>query len=1280
MTLETNIDIDYGARFCGGPQGSSAPISQPRGTKCVGRSPKLLETNPKLHKKKLHKGRRIRQETTTRQKKTATKVMHWNAMGLTEERKDALQIFLHENEIDVCCIQESHLKEGKSLKIRGYQEPTRNDRQNRPKGGVVTLVRNGIKVTEVKRLTGEAEYIHMKISSKDRTLELVNYYCPEDKSLSLDTLNVPDEDFLIVGDFNSRSQSWGYDNIDKRGEEVEAWQDDHRLILINDPADTPTFYSGRWRTTTTPDLAMCTGNLHPCTKRDVCKQLGGSDHRPVVITIEGMQQENQAKHARWNYKKANWGLFAIRTNELTKDLVIDGRNPNNVAKVWTNSIIKAAKETIPRGVIPNYKPYWDEELRKLHEDVTAARDEAEKIKSTEKHNYYQKCKAAYLKKKLENTRRAWREKTSNLDMNNSSKLWKLMKSLNDEGGANNTIALEDQGKLLTSKEAANAFGKAYANESNVDIPVDRRNSARKEERELADGNQDIPELMQSCLTMNELDTAIRKLKNKKSPGPDGISNEMIQHLGNRAKDKLLEIFNLTWTKGDVPQMWREAHMIPILKKGKNKSKCLSYRPISLTSCVCKTMERIVNLRMQWHLEKESVLIPEQAGFRQYRSTDDQTAHLAQVIEDAFQEQKVALTTFIDLQKAFDKVWKDGVAVKLLRSGIRGRMYRWTKSYMHNRRARVLVDGQQGKKFLLHQGVPQGGVLSPTLFILFINDIVKDLPRGVKAALYADDLVLWCTEEEAGTAAFRMQLALDQVNKWTKQWCVTINKDKSSTTLFTLSPKKDHRPLTLDGIVLRKEDQQTYLGITYDKRLTWSQHISGAEAKARRKLHIMRKLAGTQWGCSAEVLKQVYQGTVRPHLEQGSSAWISAAKSHKDKLEKVQNQGLRIITGAMKSTPIVKMQEITGIEPLQKRWESKTLTSYTKASCLEDHPTHERTKKRGKERIRRTCFVRQAREIKKNLDGQLPESVERIQPLDFVPPWRKDATKTEVRTSVPGIEHRDIGQEVLKKLTMEMMEDKYPAQAWTQIFTDGSATDAVKTGGAGVFIKLPNGHEETISKPTGTHCSNFKAETEALLTAANEVKKLIDNDCQIVFLTDSKSALEALQSGKLPKLQEALDEINCSRIVLQWIPAHCGIAGNERADTLAKDGAKEDQTNSAVTYQEMKAIIKSLHKPHKAQKNYYKLRNRREEVIILRLRTGHNRLNSHMYRLKLVKSPKCQCGTADQTTEHVLDHCPTLNDLRQATWPKPIPLHQKLYGSLVDLRTTANFMVASGFEV
>ena len=161
--------------------------------------------------------------------------------------------------------------------------------------------------------------------------------------------------------------------------------------------------------------------------------------------------------------------------------------------------------------------------------------------------------------------------------------------------------------------------------------------------------------MQHDISMTELNNAIRKLKKKKSPGPDNITNEMLQHLGNSALKQLLDIFNLSWRQGQVPQCWKEAKMIPVLKKGKNKEKAQSYRPISLTSCTCKTMERVVNQRLQLYLESESIIVPEQAGFRQYRSAEDQTTHLTQVIEDGFQAQKVTLATFIDLQKAFDKV-------------------------------------------------------------------------------------------------------------------------------------------------------------------------------------------------------------------------------------------------------------------------------------------------------------------------------------------------------------------------------------------------------------------------------------------------------------------------------------------------------------------------------------------------------------------------------------------------------------------------------------------------
>ena len=186
------------------------------------------------------------------------------------------------------------------------------------------------------------------------------------------------------------------------------------------------------------------------------------------------------------------------------------------------------------------------------------------------------------------------------------------------------------------------------------------------------------------IILRELMKAIKKLKKRKSPGPDNITNEMIQHLGNAALENLLGIFYLSWTSGQVPRCWREATLIPVLKKGKNKSKAASYRQISLTSCVCKTMERNVNQRLQLYHETENIIVPEQAVFRQYKSTEDQTTHLAQVIEDAFQAKKVTLAVFIDLQKAFDKVWKDGLVVKLLRSGVTGNMYQWTKSYLHNR--------------------------------------------------------------------------------------------------------------------------------------------------------------------------------------------------------------------------------------------------------------------------------------------------------------------------------------------------------------------------------------------------------------------------------------------------------------------------------------------------------------------------------------------------------------------------------------------------------------------
>ena len=126
-----------------------------------------------------------------------------------------------------------------------------------------------------------------------------------------------------------------------------------------------------------------------------------------------------------------------------------------------------------------------------------------------------------------------------------------------------------------------------------------------------------------------------------------------------------------------------------------------------------------------------------------------------------------MAIWIDLQKAFDKVWTDGLLLKLKKCRIGGNMYKWIKSYLHNRRARVTIDSAKSKKILLGHGVPQGGVLSPTLFLIFINDLIKQLPDAVKSAMYADDLVMWCTEEHATTAQLRLQEAANMLSNWTQ---------------------------------------------------------------------------------------------------------------------------------------------------------------------------------------------------------------------------------------------------------------------------------------------------------------------------------------------------------------------------------------------------------------------------------------------------------------------------------------------------------------------------------
>ncbi|GFR61212.1 hypothetical protein ElyMa_000098100 [Elysia marginata] len=228
--------------------------------------------------------------------------------------------------------------------MKGYQT-FKQDRQDGPKGGVITLVKNDITASGIKVNAGDrAEMIGTELYFKDKSITIYNCYCPPGKEHALHAMNIGNQCF-VVGDFNSHSPSWGYENQDARGEEVEDWQTNMSLLLLYSPEDPPTFYSRSWMPTSTPDLAFATEDIALNTTRQVMDQLGGSDHKPVLLRVEMITARNATSTLpRWNYKKANWDHFTALTDKLAVSINARSKNTNQGAKAITEAIIKSAKK------------------------------------------------------------------------------------------------------------------------------------------------------------------------------------------------------------------------------------------------------------------------------------------------------------------------------------------------------------------------------------------------------------------------------------------------------------------------------------------------------------------------------------------------------------------------------------------------------------------------------------------------------------------------------------------------------------------------------------------------------------------------------------------------------------------------------------------------------------------------------------------------------------------------------------------------------------------------
>ena len=392
-------------------------------------------------------------------------------------------------------------------------------------------------------------------------------------------------------------------------------------------------------------------------------------------------------------------------------------------------------------------------------------------------------------------------------------------------------------------------------------------------------------------TMIEMMNVLNKMKNS-SPGKDDIYCIMIKNLPKKALVFLLNMYNEIWKTSIFPHQWYEVIQVPILKSGKDPTQVTSYRPISLLSTLFKVMEKLVKHRLTWFLEKHELLNPLQSGFCKNRNVKDHLIRLETDTHISLKTKKYTVAVFLDLEKAYDSLWKGGLLKKLIGLGLRGKILFFMKSFLMKRISYVRINNCLSRNYILENGIPQGSSLSPLLFTLMLNDL-NITETGVKLSCYADDIAIWYSDCDLEKARRKLQNALYELEIWFWKWKLNVSPTKSAVLIFTNRQEKNIA-LKIKGCLLPVHTQYKFLGLWLDSKLTWSAHINHIVYKCKKRLNLLRCVSGTPWGCKYEILMMVYKGLVLSILDYGCEIYDSACTSLKKKLDSIQYRALKLL--------------------------------------------------------------------------------------------------------------------------------------------------------------------------------------------------------------------------------------------------------------------------------------------------------------------------------------------------------------------------------------------------
>ena len=421
------------------------------------------------------------------------------------------------------------------------------------------------------------------------------------------------------------------------------------------------------------------------------------------------------------------------------------------------------------------------------------------------------------------------------------------------------------------------------------------------------------------VTVEELRQNLSRCKNRSAVGQDGLSYRLLKKVPDAYLERICSLFSQCLHIGFFPSKWKKAKTILIPKPGKDIKQAKNYRPISLLSCLGKLLERIIAFRLSTHLELKNQFAKSQSGFRAGHMTSEQLFRLAEECHMSFKKQQVVAALFLDAEAAFDKCWYSGIRYKLKKNhDLPNRLIRTISSFLTDRSLQVCYEGCWSEEIHLRAGTPQGSPLSPLIYLIYVNDFPSEIQQFCNISQFADDSALWSHAYTTSYAISKLQKGLNCLEGWCRRWRVKLNGDKSKLVFFNrINEQSDENyKIHLFNDVISPEKQARFLGVEFDSRLQFSQHISDVCGRANKRLNVLRALS--RYGTKPNIMIRLYKTYIRPLLEYGSIAFIAAPDEQINRLQIIQNAALRLCLRLPSYIRINLLHEYSSIETVKTR--------------------------------------------------------------------------------------------------------------------------------------------------------------------------------------------------------------------------------------------------------------------------------------------------------------------------------------------------------------------------